>query len=297
LAGVTHDIQARKGHRKRLGRVVITLRALWESLTFGVRRLAWRSFPGWIVDVFHYRLLRVLPLGEGRRRSIRLKDGTQLNYEMNRGDLRVLAEVWVRGAYRLPAEVKSGGTILDIGANIGLTSVWLAKTYGCSHMIGVEPSPRNAAIARLNFVANAVPGSVIEAAVGREDGEALFDEQRDSALGQLGTSGRKVQTISMASVLDRLPDTERIALLKVDIEGGEAEMFCGEIDWLDRVECIVAEVHPDHVDADGFVRRIEQAGFRYQYLDTANPTYGAFGPEFVGLFTRERELPTREDLT
>jgi FkbM family methyltransferase len=274
---------------------VITLRAIWASLDFGFRQLQRRSLPGWVVDVVHYRLLRLLPLGEGRRRSIRLKDGTQLTYEMNRGDLRVLAEVWVREAYRLPVAIRPGGTILDLGANIGLTSVWLARTHQCSHLIGVEPSPRNAAIAQLNFIANALPGSVIEAAVGPEDGEARFTEQQDSALGRLSTSGRRVKTISMPSVLNQLPDSERVALLKVDIEGGEAELMSGDSEWLDRVECIVAELHPDRVDANDFVRRLEQAGFRYQYLETANPTYGAHGPEFVGLFTRERESRTRED--
>jgi hypothetical protein len=35
-----------------------------------------------------------------------------------------------------------------------------------------------------------------------------------------------------------------VDLLKMDIEGAETEVFSGPMHWLDRVSCIVAELHP-----------------------------------------------------
>src|SRR5712671_6873777 len=63
-----------------------------------------------------------------RVRSVRLHGGVQLCYRLNKGDLHSIREVWFEEAYRLPFEDPSG-TLLDLGANIGLTSVWLAKKY------------------------------------------------------------------------------------------------------------------------------------------------------------------------
>jgi FkbM family methyltransferase len=54
--------------------------------------------------------------------------------------------VWFDEVYRLPFDEPSG-TLLDLGANIGLTSVWLAKKYQIERVIAVEPDRTNAILA------------------------------------------------------------------------------------------------------------------------------------------------------
>jgi FkbM family methyltransferase len=287
MAGVTHDVRREKGYRTPLGRAFITCRGIKDNLVHGFRRIERRSYPRWAVDVFHYRLLRVLRIGVERQRTIYLTDGTKLTYAANRGDLRSLVETWFEEAYELPIEVKRGGNIIDLGANIGFTSVWLARRFRCRHLIAVEPSPRNARIARVNLAQNSIPGEVVEAAIGPADGYAFLAEHEESTLGQLEPSGTQVRMISMHALLKRLPRKERVTLLKLDIEGAEADLLDGELDWLDRVDCMVAEIHADRIDADRFVRTMEAAGFAYRYLEEASSRYGPRGPEFVGLFLSE----------
>jgi tRNA1(Val) A37 N6-methylase TrmN6 len=61
-------------------------------------------------------------------------------YRWNRGDLASIREVFVLEGYRLPVGFVPR-TVLDLGANIGLTSIWLANNFPLEHLIAVEPVP------------------------------------------------------------------------------------------------------------------------------------------------------------
>src|SRR5437870_1905392 len=60
-----------------------------------------------------------------KERSIRLRGGIKLTYRLNKGDIWSLREVWLFDCYRFPADIHPE-YVLDLGANIGMTSVWLA---------------------------------------------------------------------------------------------------------------------------------------------------------------------------
>src|SRR4051794_22115217 len=108
------------------------------------------SFLRFASDVFLSRLIGRVPLPNSNRdRAIRVRGGIELHYRLNRGDLQSIREVWIDEVYRLPFDV-TPEVLVDLGANIGLTSLWLARRYGCRTVIAVEPSPDNARLARLN---------------------------------------------------------------------------------------------------------------------------------------------------
>jgi hypothetical protein len=78
------------------------------------------------VAPFLLRLARLVPLpGRNRERRIRVRGGIELNYRLNRGDMQSIREVWMDECYRLPFEL-APGRLIDLGANIGLTSLWFA---------------------------------------------------------------------------------------------------------------------------------------------------------------------------
>src|SRR4051812_45309628 len=109
--------------RARLGR---SLRGIREELA-GAWRLSAdrRSFARWGFDVLAYRLLAFTDLGSRPRpRTIRLRGGLEGRYRLDRGDIRALAETFVLEAYALPDGAQPR-TIVDLGANIGLVSLWL----------------------------------------------------------------------------------------------------------------------------------------------------------------------------
>lgn len=200
---------------------------------------------------------------------MRTLDGVTICYRLNRGDLQSIREVWFEGAYRLPFPDPSG-VLLDLGANIGLTSLWMAKRYPFTRIIAVEPEPGNAALVRRNFDLNGIKGEVLEAAVGATDGAAKFQVHRNSNQGKLSESGVPVAMVSVNSILEKF-SLPQLDLVKIDIEGGEQELFRGPTAWLDRTTAIIIEFHPTSVDYPLLTKLLENRGFDYIRANAAFP--------------------------
>lgn len=134
--------------------------------------------------------------------------------------------------------------ILDAGANIGCTAVFLANTYPSARIVAVEPDAANAALAKTNcstypqveIVEGAVwPRPVMLEIENPADESWAFrmrERPRDSA-----AHGMRGLTI------DELSSGAQIDLLKVDIEGGEQQLFTEETQWLGRVGAMLIELH------------------------------------------------------
>ena len=269
-------------------RVGVTARGIADNLAGGWRLTAdGASFARWAGDTVRYRQLRLWDAGRGARRAIRVHPDAELTYRLDRGDIRTVAEVWISRAYELPPTVplRRIRTIVDLGANIGLTGVWLARRYGCERLIAVEPSPENAELTRLNLEQNGVPTTVLQAAVGGTSGIASFALDRESTLGRLGDGALRVPVVTMDEVLGRLTPEARVDLLKMDIEGGEMDIIDGEADWLNRVDVIIAELHPKYGDTEAVVRRLEARGFHTQRVASGS-AHGPKGDDFMSCFYR-----------
>lgn len=206
--------------------------------------------------------------GFNKMRTVRLVGGTSVSYRLNRGDLQGIREVWMDTVYRLPFAM-TPRIVVDLGANIGLSSIWLHDQFRCEQIIAVEPNTANAQLTKRNFELNAIRGRVLEAAIGPEDGEVQFESFDESNMGRIAAGHSRSSTaatvamVSMETVLKHLPDGRRIDLVKMDIEGGEALLFARNTGWLDRVDAIVTELHPDSVDCAPLLAVIEAAGFTF----------------------------------
>ena len=247
----------------RLRHPMTTIHGVYRELS-AVIRLAddWRSMLRLSFDVVLFRLLRLgrLPT-EDRRRQVNAAGGTHIYYRLNRGDIQSIREVYVDETYCLPFCARPA-VVVDLGANIGLASLYLARRYGCSVVVAVEPVASNAQLTSLNLSMNGVQARVVEAAVGPHDGWASFQGSRSSNLGRLGPEGTKVPLVSMNTVLELTPHG-RVDLLKLDIEGGEGPLLDGDVSWLEHVGAIVAELHPQlGVDVDQLFTVLDAAGFR-----------------------------------
>jgi FkbM family methyltransferase len=246
-------------------------------------------------DFALYRLMRFIPpRAPDRERVVRLRNDIKMTYRLNRGDIWAVRQMWVDEVCRLPIAMQPE-VIVDLGANIGIASLWLAKRYGCSRVIAVEPLAANARLARRNLEENGISAEVLEAAVGPEDGEATFLEAADgsSANGRLiadttqstaEAGNRKaytVQMVSMETLLQRLPEETSADLVKMDIEGGEQALLCGDLTWLQRVRALIVEFHPRLVDCEGLAEIVRDAGFRQMAMGTQVET--------TDFFLREQE--------
>jgi FkbM family methyltransferase len=209
-------------------------------------------------------LLDLIPANlRNKERSVSLRGGIRLTYRLNKGDIWSLREVWLFECYAFPADIHPQ-RILDLGANIGLTSVWLATRYRAKKLVAVEPVPGNEALARRNLKQNNLDAVVIPAAVGCKDGSVTFVEHSESTFGKADyAASGATRLISMSTLLKTYWDEGRINLLKLDIEGGEQDLLGSNLEWLQRVDAIIAEFHPDCVDYPGLVAKLQQQGFRY----------------------------------
>lgn len=207
------------------------------------------------------RIFRRVPPGTQRTLEVRVGN-VPVAFRLNAGDIQGVREVFVDEVYRLPfSSRKPIRSIVDLGANIGLTALYYSAQYPACWMIAVEPDPGNAALARRNLISVGV--EVVEAAAASTSGRRRFKTSRESNLGRVDDHGDMlVQSVTMDELIQRVPGG-RIDLLKVDIEGGEAELFGAGCSWLKHVGAIIMEIHPQLVDAEQVICTIRSAGFRY----------------------------------
>jgi len=242
------------------------------------------SLLRWSSDIVLFRLLRVIDCpGHDRPRTITLKGDLQLTYRLNRGDVLTLREVWIDEVYRIPQTASCAPrSLVDLGANIGLASVWFAAVYGCDQIVAVEPLPENVELLRHNLAQNHIRATVLVCAVGQANGVGYFAPAGEPNSGHLAPQGEPVDLASMDAVLHELVPGGKADILKIDIEGAEQTLFTGELQWLAGVQVILIELHPRLIDVPHVIGAIERSGF--EIAQPLNELEGA-----VTCFTARRE--------
>jgi FkbM family methyltransferase len=211
----------------------------------------WRTTTLLVVNFILFHLGNCRPL---QRLAARLK--WQATYDLRlsgrkhvvtmrtfAGDLFVFNEVFGTRCYEVPTEFSGGiRTVLDAGANVGLTTLFLSQVFPDARFVCVEPSRGNVELLSRNLRAVDC-ATVIWAAAGDRDGKLYFREARWAWGGhtsaQAGTY--PVCARSIPSILDEL-GIETLDLLKVDIENGVERLFHRNNQWLSRVRMIVVEL-------------------------------------------------------
>ncbi len=182
--------------------------------------------------------------------SIRTPRGTySVRLRPRTGDLFIFHEIFTFKAYDLPAELSVPGrirTVLDLGANIGMASLYFHDLLAPQRLVAVEPSASNAALLAQNLGAFGEGVTVVQAAVGGESGEAVLEDPGAPTWGGRFHPGQGVGTpVRLATVPELLREQglEHVDLLKMDIEGAEESVFEGDLGWLSRVDVLILEVH------------------------------------------------------
>jgi FkbM family methyltransferase len=210
-----------------------------------------------------------------------LRGGTR--FELDTRD-RLQAEVFLLRRYEpglmalLERRLRPGGTMLDVGAHVGLIALQAAALRrGAVHAF--EPNPLNAARLRRNAELNPdLAVTVHELAVGAREGEVdLVWEagHTDMAGGRVGAaSGGNPGSSARVSMttLDAFAEGHAIAsvdVLKLDVEGHEPAVLDGAGRLLSerRIECLVCELNDVYlaeqgIDRTSVVTRLRDAGYR-----------------------------------
>lgn len=170
-------------------------------------------------------------------------------------DAFIHSEVFEHGYYRVPLALPPA-TILDIGANTGLTAVCFGRTYPEARLACVEPVPDNLRVLVRNLELNSINATVIAGAVDVKDGRLLMELGPMDYGHKIANPSQvraecsiEVAALSIPTILGRL-GWARIGLLKIDIEGHEKALFAAHCDWLNLVDAVCIECHEGFGESD-----------------------------------------------
>ena len=166
------------------------------------------------------------------------------------GDMFIFHEVLNQGVYQVKPEwlKRKPETIIDLGANIGLTSLYLASQFSDAKIISVEPHPETVSLLRHNLACLGPRAQILEAAVSDQSGAAvlhLADEAYNASLTRQTEKSVQVQSVTMDEILEK-HNLTHIDILKVDIEGAEKKLFSNFPSWLKKVDFLMIEMHPGY---------------------------------------------------
>jgi FkbM family methyltransferase len=199
--------------------------------------------------------------------SVRLRSHTT--------DISVLKELVVGGGYEsLPADL-AATSVVDLGANTGLTHRWLRRRYPDARFVCVEPDPENLTVLRFN-VGAVDPDAVVVAACigGRERDVALVGGDGEWGYRMADVAGGTIPVLTMDRVLAEA-GLDRVDVLKCDVEGAEAELFAECAGWVGGVQAMIVECHTDVITTDELQQVVADNGGRFTVANLeSTPSFG-----------------------
>ena len=206
-----------------------------------------RHFKNWPAVWSAYRVGRALPL-------FQLRNGLVLHHVPSDDPIFLFTEIFLQNCYFDPDfyTPRAGHTVLDIGANIGFFAIYLQSLAPGIHVHCFEPGEDARSRLEMNIKGNQLESLVSVYPV------AVFDAETTVELKEAALSAHRslfaspyVEVQRSASVtavpLQRaleLAGTERVDLLKIDVEGAEIEIAEGAAAgcW-EKIERVVVEYH------------------------------------------------------
>lgn len=175
------------------------------------------------------------------------KDVFQIWLRTFSGDLFVFHEIFLGKCYHIPHPWQHNiQVVVDLGANIGLSTLFYESLFSGVHYTCVEPDNQNVVLLKQNLAALNDRATIISGAVSVHSGYETFHSSPWSWGGYLNkqeNEGCRVQCYTMEEILAMSHIHTNVDLLKVDIEGAECDIFSKNNNWLSRVRMIITELH------------------------------------------------------
>ncbi|MBN1679336.1 MAG: FkbM family methyltransferase [Anaerolineae bacterium] len=178
-------------------------------------------------------------------------------------DLMLSSITLLRSINQLPAEGK--GTVIDVGANIGIISIGMLQKGQMEKAIAFEPEPYNFSLLQQNVTLNGLDDRFVcyPYAASDQVGESLFELSKTnfgdhrireaaslhSSMELQDESTRATITVECKRLDDLVPSfpasfAENIALMWIDVQGWEGYVFLGAKNLLSKGIPVVSEIWP-----------------------------------------------------
>lgn len=190
----------------------------------------------------------------------------------NSSDSRVFEQIILNEEYKTVVdEIRKRKikveSILDLGANIGLSSIYLSAHLSPSKIIALEPSKSTFDRLERNLESTANVKCIQKGVWSRNaflKADTNFRDGEDWSFRLVETSVKE-EAIIEAVGLDDLMNSEQISqidLLKIDVEGGEVELFkSNHLPWLQKTKIIALEIHDEFECRIEIERKLVEYGF------------------------------------
>lgn len=189
----------------------------------------------------------------GTRRALRVPFGNRwVALRPNTPDV-VVASQCLNGAYGPAIDAARPlihNVIVDAGAYIGVSTVALAEAFPDARILAIEPDAENFRLLVCNT--RHLPNVIaLPCALGGTSRTAVLGDRGTGAWGYslIGTpmaSRGQVHVTTLPELLQQ-QGPAGVDLLKLDIEGAEAEVLENAQAWMPRIRVLVAELH-DRID-------------------------------------------------
>ncbi|MEN8253694.1 MAG: FkbM family methyltransferase [Patescibacteria group bacterium] len=200
------------------------------------------------------------------------------NYQNKREYHSLKREIFTQGIYEPSLEIgNSNLIILDIGAHIGLSTLYFKWLYPNAKIIAIEPNPENFAILEQNIFENNLEDiETYNLALDTKEGKAQLyvdkdDEwQSNSSLlenswtGEEKTKAIVVKTQTLSYFIDLIfEQSNSLAILKMDIEGLESEILFSAGEKLKVFNELLIEFHPTgKQNINKLIKHLESLNFK-----------------------------------
>jgi FkbM family methyltransferase len=133
--------------------------------------------------------------------------------------------------------VDDDAVCIDIGANIGVKTLYLSRHARNGRVIAVEAAPTIAKCLIANIAANGASNvECVQTAVGDRIGSAYFAEA--SAYGHIASVGTEVPMTTLRDLIDRLA-LPSVDFIKIDVEGFEFAILKNALDVINEFGSLV----------------------------------------------------------
>ena len=284
IAPEAHTPSIRSLRENSSGRAALILRMrLFKRL----KAVASSELSG--ADCFWYVVDEILErsgLSRSGPRVYRLRDGSIVSLRGGTTDSKVFDEVFIDRIYAPFADAvpddRRPSVLVDLGANIGLSALFLDRRFGFDRVIAVEPDFDNLEVLRRNLDDNlSAPCESIQAFAGAERG---FAKMLDAGYGAWGlrmgeASDSGIAVLALTEIVPKVPGG---VLLKCDIEGAERFLFPQIEAWDERVSFIILELHTEFFTMEQLRAALDASQYEWQFHG------GAESGAILAVFALER---------
>ena len=204
---------------------------------FGVVKVV-ENWPTYVCEYFN--------LLEPKERVYKLRNGIKIATRPILGDRSTINEIFVHDLY--PYRIKKDDVILDIGAHIGVFTVFAAKLAYEGQIYSFEPDPENFSqlVKNINLNGEKRVKSFnlgVDAKAGTRDFYVSVLHSGGNSL--IDNKGKRISAkfCTLADIFEK-NDLDRVDFLKMDVEGAEYDVLLNTPqEYFDKIGNIGLEVH------------------------------------------------------